>query len=494
MAVQQLGQIPIGSIIKIKEEGLLTDFLVLQHGYPSASNLNTIVVRNEIKKKGAIAQYSSMTFNYDGSLIDKWILETYFPTIDQELADQISAVNIPVGGATLPRKCFLLSATEVVGKNTTTETDGTQLQWFKDGNPRWANFNGKASLYWTRSRNSDDYTMCAPIDTSGDIGFTTSGTQSYGYRPALILPQSLSVGEDGSVFVNQLPTTPISISVPDTIVSGNPVYITWAQSSDPEGGAVSYELERADDDGSFVQIYAGANPIFTDEGVAAGVSSVQYRVRAKDNKNAYSAYCTSDKRSVVHNSNPTISGEDTDLGSLTEPPSFEFTVNDADSQDSLIITEYIDDIAVKRIEDAEREKPYVFSLSKAQFYGLGNGQHTMKIVVADSLGGTAERIITFSRSISGIEYICGPFETDVPAEKILLSLSYIADVSNFSVYVCNNGFDDVPSWEEAGLVIKHIFSNQSKTAEKWGVAVKVVISKSGDAGQISSGPISGSYI
>lgn len=488
MPVRKLSDVQIGEIVKIKENGNLTDFLVLCQGYPTASDMNTLLIRNTIYGRSVWGSSE----NYSISTADSFLSNNYLPIVDSEIANHIPLISLPCYGGNINRKVFLLSVNEVSARSVNNE--GTHISYFSSEIRRTATLNGAATEWWLRTIIPESYSTGAYyIDSSGR---TQGGiyTKSQGIRPAFALPQSLSVGEDGTVFVNQLPTTPISISVPDIIVSGNPVYITWAQSSDPEGGAVSYELERADDDGSFVQIYAGANPVFTDEGVAAGVSSVQYRVRAKDNKNAYSAYCTSDKRSVVHNSNPTISGEDTDLGSLTKPPSFEFTVNDADSQGSLIITEYIDDIAVKRIEDAEREKPYVFSLSKAQFYGLGNGQHTMKIVVADSLGGTAERIITFSRSISGIEYICGPFETDAPAEKILLSLSYIADVSNFSVYVCNNGFDDVPSWEEAGLVIKHIFSNQSKTAEKWGVAVKVVISKSGDAGQISSGPISGSYI
>ena len=59
---------------------------------------------------------------------------------------------------------------------------------------------------------------------------------------------------------------------------------------------------------------------------------------------------------------------------------------------------------------------------------------------------------------------------------------------------CNNAFDDNPTWELATIGLKHIFSNATKTAEKWGVGVKVQISKSTGYDTISSRPVSGSYV
>lgn len=488
MPVRKLSDVQIGEIVKIKENGNLTDFLVLCQGYPTASDMNTLLIRNTIYGRSVWGSSE----NYSISTADSFLSNNYLPIVDSEIANHIPLISLPCYGGNINRKVFLLSVNEVSARSVNNE--GTHISYFSSEIRRTATLNGAATEWWLRTIIPESYATGAYyIDSSGQ---TQSGiyTKSQGIRPAFALPQSLSVGEDGSVFVNQLPTTPISISVPDIIVSDNPVYITWAQSSDPEGGAVSYELERADNAGSFIQIYAGSNPVFTDVGVSGDANNVQYRVRAKDNKNAYSAYCTSEIRTVIHNNAPTISGEDTNLGTITEPPSLAFTVNDANTMDVLTVIEYLDDLVVQTISDAVREQQYTFDLTKAQFYSLADGQHVMKIVVADSVGGSAERTLNFTRSVSGIEYICGPFETDAPAEKILLSLSYIAESTNFSVYVCNNAFDDSPTWEDAGLVIKHIFSNQSKTAEKWGVAVKVVISKSGDAAQISSGPISGSYI
>ena len=94
--------------------------------------------------------------------------------------------------------------------------------------------------------------------------------------------------------------------------------------------------------------------------------------------------------------------------------------------------------------------------------------------VTDTLGNSATRTTTFTRSVTGIEYIVGPIETDAAAEKILVSLQYYAAAEDVVVSVCNNAFDDNPTWELATIGLKHIFSNSTKTAEKWGVGVKAV--------------------
>ena len=75
-----------------------------------------------------------------------------------------------------------------------------------------------------------------------------------------------------------------------------------------------------------------------------------------------------------------------------------------------------------------------------------------------------------------------------------MSLQYYAAAEDVVVSVCNNAFDDSPTWELATIGLKHIFSNATKTAEKWGIGVKVQISKSTGYDTISSRPVSGSYV
>ena len=325
----------------------------------------------------------------------------------------------------------------------------------------------------------------------------------YGYdgvRPALNLSSSILVSDspdsDGAYTIvwNQAPTTPPSITVPDEVRSGKTAEISWAASVDPEGGAITYELERSINSGAWTNIYTGSATSYDDTGVGTSANTVQWRVRAKDVNGAYSGYTSSAVKTVVHNVDPTISGTDTDLGTVTSPPSMAYTVNDQDTDDELTVVESLDGNEIRTIEDAVRNQTYTFALTEAQFAALSNGQHTMQVKVTDTLGNSATRTTTFTRSVTGIEYIVGPIETDAAAEKILVSLQYYAAAEDVVVSVCNNAFDDNPTWELATIGLKHIFSNATKTAEKWGVGVKVQISKSTGYDTISSRPVSGSYV
>lgn len=354
--------------------------------------------------------------------------------------------------------------------------------------------------WWLRSPSSSGSDNVRDVDTDGSSNNDYAYNGSSGVRPALNLSSGILVSDtadsDGAYTIvwNQAPTTPPSITVPETIRSGKSAVITWAGSTDPEGGAVSYELERKINSGSFTQVYAGSALTYTDTGVGTSANTVQWRVRAKDSLGAYSDYLTGPSRTVVHNVDPTVSGSDTDLGTVTSPPSVSFTVNDADTSDELTVVETLDDVEVDTIEDAVRNQTYTFALTAAQFAGLADGQHTMKVTVTDSAGNSATRTTTFTRSVSGIELIVGPIETDAKAAKILVSLRYYAADSAVVLSVCNNALDASPTWETATPGLKHLFTNASKTASKWAVGVKVKITKTTGYDSIWCQPPSGSYV
>lgn len=338
------------------------------------------------------------------------------------------------------------------------------------------------------------------VYSDGALGSSYAYYGICGVRPALNLSSSILVSDspdsDGAYTIvwNQAPTTPPSITVPDEVRSGKTAEISWAASVDPEGGAITYELERSINSGAWTNVYTGSATSYDDTGVGTSANTVQWRVRAKDVNGAYSGYTSSTVKTVVHNVDPTISGTDTDLGTVTSPPSMAYTVNDQDTDDELTVVESLDGNEIRTIEDAVRNQTYTFALTEAQFAALSNGQHTMQVKVTDTLGNSATRTTTFTRSVTGIEYIVGPIETDAAAEKILVSLQYYAAAEDVVVSVCNNAFDDNPTWELATIGLKHIFSNSTKTAEKWGVGVKVQISKSTGYDTISSRPVSGSYV
>lgn len=421
------------------------------------------------------------------------------------------------GSESVVDKVFLLSKQEVGLGSENSIAEGSRLALFSSdnssrlckptanavSNSTYNNSSLSASQnwwWWLRSPGSSYSYNVRNVYTGGSSDGTYACYGNYGVRPALNLSSGILVSDsadsDGAYTIvwNQAPTTPPSITVPETIRSGKGAVITWAGSTDPEGGAVSYELERKINSGSFTQVYAGSALTYTDTGVGSSANTVQWRVRAKDNLGAYSSYLTGPSRTVVHNVDPTVSGSDTNLGTVTSPPSVSFTVNDADTADELTVVKSLDDVEVDTIEDAVRNQTYTFALTAAQFAGLADGQHTMKVTVTDSAGNSATRTTTFTRSVSGIEFIVGPIETDAKAQKILVSLRYYAADSAVVLSACNNAMDASPTWETATPGLKHLFTNASKTAAKWAVGVKVKITKTTGYDEIWCQPPSGSYV
>ena len=422
------------------------------------------------------------------------------------------------GSETVTDKVFLLSKAEVGLGAENGVSEGSTLAMFSDNASRQCRptaqavanseyTSGSLSVsqpwwYWLRSPFASYSYNVRVVYSDGAlyIYYVDAYYGNVGVRPALNLSSSILVSDspdsDGAYTIvwNQAPTTPPSITVPDEVRSGKTAEISWAASVDPEGGAITYELERSINSGAWTNIYTGSATSYDDTGVGTSANTVQWRVRAKDVNGAYSGYTSSTVKTVVHNVDPTISGSDTDLGTVTSPPSMAYTVNDQDTDDELTVVESLDGNEIRTIEDAVRNQTYTFALTEAQFAALSNGQHTMQVKVTDTLGNSATRTTTFTRSVTGIEYIVGPIETDAAAEKILVSLQYYAAAEDVVVSVCNNAFDDNPTWELATIGLKHIFSNATKTAEKWGVGVKVQISKSTGYDTISSRPVSGSYV
>ena len=94
----------------------------------------------------------------------------------------------------------------------------------------------------------------------------------------------------GSI-VNQPPTTPPSLMVPENVRAGETLNIAWGASTDPDGDPITYRLERRVNGGTYSQIYSGASRSYSDT-IQANWNTVQYRVRAHDGI-IYSDYRTS---------------------------------------------------------------------------------------------------------------------------------------------------------------------------------------------------------
>lgn len=210
MATTTLGNKSVGSIVKLKENGVLVDFYVAKHDYENGLNGSgrTLVVRKDCYDT---RQWHTSNVNaYATSAIDTWLNSTYKNLLDADIRGVIGTTKIkytPGNGnttvGTLERAIFLLSVTELGRSASYANTEGTALSIASS--LQIAYLNGSAVVQWTRSpRTNSTYYACF-LNTNGYV-YSNNCDNTYGSRPAFTLPSTLSVSDDGSVSVNTAPT------------------------------------------------------------------------------------------------------------------------------------------------------------------------------------------------------------------------------------------------------------------------------------------------
>ena len=284
------------------------------------------------------------------------------------------------------------------------------------------------------------------------------------------------------VINNRPPESPASITIPELILGGQPSLIKWEASNDEDQNLVGYELERQlNNTGGFTRIYKGSELQYTDT-VEKGTLQVQYRVRAYDSYNAYSVYTTSSLKEVNNNTLPTITGEDTDLGTL-ESVSYKYTVTDPDEGQTLNVTEYIDDKVHKTLEVTSGVEN-TLTIDGEEFLQVGKGSHTIVISVDDGQGVLVKRTLTFTRVQTKLSTtLITPLPAnEMPTRMYAFIFGNIPAEAIFHFYACNNAFDEEPTWQEVTEEVlmkkKFYFANKTKTADQWGVNVKFEVDRS----------------
>ena len=210
MATTTLGNKSVGSIVKLKENGVLVDFYVAKHDYENGLNGSgrTLVVRKDCYDT---RQWHTSNVNaYATSAIDTWLNSTYKNLLDADIRGVIGTTKIkytPGNGntavGTLERAIFLLSVTELGKTASYANTEGTALSIASS--LQIAYLNGSAVVQWTRSPGTSSTSSAYYLNTLGNVGNGSCGGTG-GSRPAFTLPSTLSVSDDGSVSVNTAPT------------------------------------------------------------------------------------------------------------------------------------------------------------------------------------------------------------------------------------------------------------------------------------------------
>lgn len=216
----------VGSTVKLKVNGTAKEFIVVHQGKPSSVYdescngtwlLMKDIYENRVWQSGNINKYES-------SDIHSYLNNTFLKLFDSNIQGAIKQVKLPYrknggsGGTTqqgangLPCKIFLLSAPEVHYEHSYIDSgEGAVLSYFAScvtnnaDSKRVAYLNGSAAYWWLRSPYTYNTNYVWYVFSNGDCSYDNA-SDSYGIRPALILPSTLLVSDDGTVSTNTPPT------------------------------------------------------------------------------------------------------------------------------------------------------------------------------------------------------------------------------------------------------------------------------------------------
>ena len=197
------------------------------------------------------------------------------------------------------------------------------------------------------------------------------------------------------------------------------------------------------------------------------------------------------------NSAPAISGADTDLGLKTGSFAENYTITDVEG-DNVVVTEFVDDDEIRSYQATLGEEATI-ELTREKWLTLTNGTHQLRVEAVDGNFATSVRVWNFSKAENTIAFqFSAPEETDARATKILITPTWKIEGAVAKVEACNNAFDAVPTWEDITAMVQlnrvFNFTNETKTADKWGVNVRFTIVKNeGYEGEVSISGFGGAY-
>lgn len=218
-----LGNLAVGSTVKIAVSGTDYDWLVVHQGKPSSvyddSCDGTWLLMKDI--------YTTSTFGSDNSYKDSSLHislnGTLFRLIDADIRSAIKQVKIPytngkgfggsvaTGSNGLSTKVFLLSGCEVGWRHSDSyyndyyylNDEGTRLTYFSDGgsgNSKRVAYNGSsAAVWWLRSPSTYLHSGSVWVVESDGSSNKSPPKEACGVRPCMILPQDALVDDTGHI-------------------------------------------------------------------------------------------------------------------------------------------------------------------------------------------------------------------------------------------------------------------------------------------------------
>lgn len=214
----RLGDMAVGSTVKIKVNGTLKDFIIVHQGKPSS------IYDDSCDGTWVLLKNIYITSNFDGynnsykdSDVHSYLTSTFYDLIDSDIRAAIKQVKIPywngkgnsgslaTGANGLSTKVFILSSYEVNASNSSyPPKDGAKLDYFEDRSTRIAYYSGRAENWWLRSPAIGSEDNPWVVESDGNVSSFSHGNR-FGVRPAFVLPSSLYALDDGTITKNQPP-------------------------------------------------------------------------------------------------------------------------------------------------------------------------------------------------------------------------------------------------------------------------------------------------
>ena len=214
--------IAVGSIVKLMEDGVATDDLVVNEGIPSGSSLYDAscdgmwLLRKEIIEQRVWDVGKSNVL--DTSDIQAWLNSDMLAKYDSAAQSAIKQVKIPYrknggmngsnqsGANGLSCKAFMLSVIELgIAKleNLNGLVDGDVLSYFKTNaqSKLVAYFNGEPATWSTRSPESLSYVAIFQIQTKGNSYGVKYTNESNGIRPEVVVSSNALFNKNTMVLV-----------------------------------------------------------------------------------------------------------------------------------------------------------------------------------------------------------------------------------------------------------------------------------------------------
>lgn len=353
---------------------------------------------------------------------------------------------------------------------------------------------------WTRNPSTEG--MCYALYESGSSSRQNPYWSAMGVRTIINLAGSMEVStttdSEGcyTFSLTNAPTAPTNVQIlTSKIYTTKPCSIKWNGGTDPNGDVLTYRVNIYYDGViSDTPVDVGTATTYTLPSVKSGVSSIGFSVEAVDPM-GHSSTSTTVTGTAYTNKLPTISGADSNKG-ITDEFVHSYTISDADGE-AVTVKEYIDNVMIRSYV-ATPGATNTFPVTGMTWLKLTNGIHTMKITATDGVD-TATRLITFTKSLNTlvVQRVTPLASATKPTRLVVTVVKNIPPEATFKVEACNNGFDAAPTWEDVTSSITsgqtHVFANTAKTADKWGVNIRVTINRNGGAGACYITEIGGNF-